>query len=822
MQLISPKLFRHKGLRLSVTFLFLFSTPFICCAQMKQVFPQKITETITIDGQLNESAWGKADIADGFIQTSPNAGASASQTTNVQLLYDNEAVYVGAMLYDTNPDSILTELSARDNTNVNADRFGVTFDTFDDDQNAFTFLVTASGVQADSKFSNRDNEDGNFNAVWDSKVKIVDNGWIVEMKIPYYSLRFPNKDIQNWGVNFYRNIRRIREESYWQYMDPNKNGFVNLYGEAVGFESIEPPMRLSFNPFISTNFNTSTGEEISAQPNAGMDVKYGINESFTLDMTLIPDFGGVKSDEQILNLSPFEQQFSENRPFFNEGIELFTNGNLFYSRRIGQINPSYGTFQLNNGERIKDLPQRAKLLNATKVSGRTKGNLGIGLFNAMTDEVTATAFNTNTEEGREIVVQPFTNYSIVALEQALKNSSSLYFTNTTTIRAKDGRDANVTAAGIELLDKDNKYSLDIDGAVSQIFQNGESTIGSYAEIEGTETDGRFNYGFVAGFEDDKYDRNDLGLLFTNNSAWQAVYAGYNINQPSEWYNSFRVNATIAREQLFQPGTELGYSVNGSSVLIDKSFNAWIFSFFSSPGGSKDFFEPRVFDFETYFQRPKRTFAEFLISSDYRKQFAIDASIERGFGKDYYDIDVWNYRIEPRFRVNDHLLLIGSYRNSHQNSDVGFVDHVDENIILGLRDRVTKSTSFIADYKLNENINLYLENRYVWDQVDYKHFYTLDRENGEFKNEYLGNGFNRDNVNFSGFNTDAIFRWRFAPGSDLNIVYKKQLSKRENVLSPSYFEDVSGLFESDHFDGLNIKLVYFLDYHTLKSKLRKTN
>ena len=796
--------------------------PFYSSAQSKQIVPKKISEPIEIDANLSETAWQNAAIASQFTQTSPNAGEPASLLTEVKLLYDNEAIYVGAFLHDNEADLILTELSARDNTNVNADRFGVAFDTFDDDQNAFAFTVTASGVQADSKFSNRDNEDGNFNAVWESKVQIVENGWVVEFKIPYYSLRFPNKDIQNWGVNFYRNIRRIREESFWQYMDPNKNGFVNLFGEAIGFEQIEPPMRLSFNPFISGNFTTSTGENISTQPNAGMDVKYGINESFTLDMTLIPDFGGVKSDEQILNLGPFEQEFAENRPFFNEGIELFTNGGLFYSRRIGQINTNFNKLNLIDDEQLTDIPQRAKLINATKVSGRTKGNLGIGIFNAITDEVTATAVNTTTNEEREVQLQPFTNYSIIALEQALKNSSSLFLTNTTTLRANEGRDANVTAAGAQFIDKDNTFAIDIDGAVSQVFTEDQTTIGTYAGLDIEKTKGRLNYGAVVGFEDDKYDKNDLGLLFTNNSFWQGLYGSYRVNQPTNWYNRLSIYGEVFREQLFQPTTEIGYSFNMQTVLTDKDFNAYILSFFNSPGGSKDFFEPRVNDFQTYFQRPKRSFSEFLISTDYRKQFAIDASIERGFGNDYYDIDVWNYRIEPRFRVNDHLLLIASYRNSDQESDVGYVGKDENEVILGLRERNTQTSSLIADYKLNANINLYLENRYVWDRVDYQNFYTLDAQNGQFKTEYTGNGIDRDNVNFSGFNTDAIFRWRFAPGSDINIVYKKQLSKRSNELTTNYFTDLDELFESNHYDGLNVKLVYFLDYNTTKNRLKNSN
>src|SRR5437764_5555272 len=182
------------------------------------------------------------------------------------------------------------------------------------------------------------NVDRTWNAVWESKVSIKKDGWVAEMRIPFSAIRFSKKDIQNWGLQFGRFIRKINENETWSPDDPNVSGTINKWGDWIGLKDITPPLRLSFSPYLSGGIRTSpvtNGKATEYLKSGGMDVKYGINESFTLDMTLIPDFAQVQSDNVILNLSPFEVKFDEYRPFFTEGTELFNKANLFYPRRIG-------------------------------------------------------------------------------------------------------------------------------------------------------------------------------------------------------------------------------------------------------------------------------------------------------------------------------------------------------------------------------------------------------------------------------------------------------------------------------------------------------
>src|SRR5262249_27319888 len=261
-----------------------------------------------------------------------------------KVVYTDEAIYIGAYMHD-DPKLIKRQLTERDKEQrQDADNFGVAFDTYKDKQNAFQFMVTAPNVQSDIRISSggageNGGFDYNWDAVWDSQTSIVADGWIAEIQIPYSAIRFSKEDIQNWGVNFSRYIRRLNEQSYWNCVDPNQNGFVNQFGDLTGLQNLQPPLRLSFLPYLSTGYRTvptNSGTINTFLHSGGMDVKYGINESFTIDMTLIPDFGQVQSDNVILNLTPFEQQFEEHRPFFTEGTELFNKAGVFYSRRIGQ------------------------------------------------------------------------------------------------------------------------------------------------------------------------------------------------------------------------------------------------------------------------------------------------------------------------------------------------------------------------------------------------------------------------------------------------------------------------------------------------------
>ncbi len=316
-------------LLLLISFQLLHSSYSFAC---KKLSAYKTDAAIKVDGKLDEAVWELADVADDFTQRRPYPGKKPSFDSEVKIVYNDYSVFVAAVLHDVSSDSIMKQLSARDEIGY-ADRFAVFFDTYHDGINAFQFGVTAAGVQYDYRVSSN-GWDRNWNAAWYSAVNIEDDRWIVEMEIPFSALRFPSDQIQEWGVNFERNIVRKGELNFWEEIKPQKNGFVNQFGVVDGLNDIKPPMRLAVIPYLSSYYS-----HVNDKPNntsysninfrGGMDIKYGINDAFTLDMMLIPDFGQVISDNRVLNLSPYEIFNSETDSFFRKEQSFSIKGTIY-------------------------------------------------------------------------------------------------------------------------------------------------------------------------------------------------------------------------------------------------------------------------------------------------------------------------------------------------------------------------------------------------------------------------------------------------------------------------------------------------------------
>ncbi|MGZ5210492.1 MAG: DUF5916 domain-containing protein, partial [Kaistella sp.] len=441
----------------------------------KKITALQITQAPKIDGILDEAVWQNASIATNFIERRPNNGKPSPDAfrSEVKILYDDTGVYFGAMLFDNEPAKIAKELTERDNIE-NDDIFAITLNGYNDHQQSLEFLLTPAGVQADAKITNDFGEDFSWNAVWFSAVKITENGWVIEMKIPYSELRFPKNKVQEWGINMIRLVNRTSTVYDWNFVDNKKGSFMLYDGVLNGIENINPPTRLSFLPYFSTYLNRFDGKT-TANFNGGMDLKYGINDAFTLDLTLIPDFGQTSFDKSVLNLSPFEVQFQEQRSFFTEGTELFSKGNLFYSRRIGG-NPSHSP-ALNTDEEFVENPDKVKLFNAVKISGRTNKGLGIGFFNAVTEKMSAEIRNVNTGEIRHEVTEPWANYNVFVLDQRFRGNSSVSLVNSNVTRDGSFRDANVTALLFDIRNRKNTYQY-FGGTKASFVMNGGTKAGN--------------------------------------------------------------------------------------------------------------------------------------------------------------------------------------------------------------------------------------------------------------------------------------------------------------------------------------------------------
>ncbi len=781
----------------------------------KKIQAIKINESIKIDGKLDEDAWLKANIAKDFTQLDPFPGKKASTQTEVKVIYDNTGIYVAAIMKEASIDSISTELSARDNMG-NVDWFGVFIDSYMDGINGFEFITTAAGVQWDAKASNNGEDEG-WDAVWDSAISIRDNGWVVEIKIPYSALRFPNKEKQMWHINFGRKTARNQEKSFWSEIDPKVSGFLNQSGVLTGLVGIKSPIRLSATPFLAVYglHHKEDGENSFGRSfNGGMDIKYGINDAFTLDMTLIPDFGEAKSDDQVLNLSPFEIRFDENRQFFTEGTELFNKGRFFYSRRIGG-SPlhEYDVYdELKNGETLVSNPNSTQLINATKVSGRTSKGLGVGLFNATAAQQRAVIKNAEGEE-RRFQTSPLTNYNVLVLDQNLKNNSSISLVNTTVIRRGKDYDANLTGLVFSLKDKANKYEISGKGGLSQKYMPNSTDLGYTYDIELSKISGNLNWSISTDVLSDTYDPNDLGFLYNNNQRSFDFNLDYSIYKPVGIFNQMGMGLWAGYSRLFKPNLNEGFKLNVWWWGQTKSFwnyNIWAFA---TPTRNIDYFESR--NFGHIYKEPRYNNIGLNINTDRRKR--LRTGINLRISKTSHQQTSWNIGLYPRFRVNNKLTIGASTSVNKSNGSEGYVTDFgseetnDLEIIFGARNRNTTIVGLYTDYVFNNKMNLSFRLRHYWSGVTYSQYFKLEDDGELSASDYDSN----HDSNFNAFNIDLVYTWRFAPGSDLIIVWKNNVLDGGDLLVDNYFDNLKKVPYLPQSNTISVKAIYYLDYLKFK-------
>jgi hypothetical protein len=797
-------------------------------AQEKTISALKINHSIKVDGILDETGWQQAAIADSFIVNSPNFGAMAAQATKVRILYSDQAIYVGAYLYD-DPKLIRKQLTARDREQrQDIDYFSVFFDTYNDNQNGYQFLVTARNVQSDGRLvSNMISQFGlpsdySWDAVWESKVTIQKDGWVVEMKIPYSALRFSKKEIQDWGINFQRYTRRNNESVFWNKVDPNQNGFVNQFGSLAGVDHIIPPLRLSFLPYLAAGVRTTPYADGSKKTtwlrNGGMDVKYGVNESFTLDATLIPDFGQVISDNVVLNLTPYEVQFQENRPFFTEGLELFNKAGLFYSRRVGATPTGYSA--VNNAVAadpnltLISNPGITQLYNATKFSGRNKSKLGIGVFNAVTAPMYAEIASKSTGQVSKIETEPLTNYNILVLDQALKGRSSITFTNTNVWRSGGARNANVSGLDLNLYDKANRFNFHWLGRYSSITgvdkYDGFKQVMSIAKVSGN-----WQYSLSTNIESDRYDPNDLGYLQAPNEFSAIGKFGYYVFTPTKRFLSQNYTISVTPTYLYQPFKYSNLVFNTSGFWFFRNFWDASIRLTVQPDWQRDYFEMRTEG--KVMKREPYWYASLNGSTDSRKPFffryALGYADAPGFPLDNY----YNFQIGPRYRFNEHFSLDLDLTRSVDNGQYGYAfREANGTPVAGRRRNISVSSIVNGIYNFTSRMNLSMRVRHYWSQVQYSNFFYTDAE-GNYIPRAFENG--RDQ-NFNAFNLDMFYTWDFMYGSKLILGWKNALGNEFPIngqVYDKYTKNLSQVFQQPHGNEFNLRLIYYIDYLSLQKK-----
>lgn len=801
---------------------------YLCLSQQKTIGAHRVTASPRIDGNLDDTAWQNAPVVTEFIQNFPNPGKGATVKTEVRVIYDDNAVYVGAYLYD-DPSQIRKQITARDEEQqTDVDFFSVFFDTYNDKQNGFQFLVTSMNVQTDARLGpNLGGGWGSFgdktwDAVWDSKVSMKNDGWVVELMIPYSTLRFSKNEVQDWGLQLMRFTRRNNETSFWNFVDPNVNGFVNQFGLMTGLQNMQPPLRLSFSPYVSTGVRNTpqpnNGSKTEWLRNGGMDVKYGVNESFTLDVTLIPDFGQVVSDNVVNNLTPYEVRFQENRPFFTEGTEIFNKAGLFYSRRVGATPSRYyyvkGVVENDPNLELRKNPTLTQLYNAIKFSGRTKKKLGIGIFNAVTAPMHAIIRDKTTGEQTKIETEPLANYNIVVLDQALKGRSFVTLTNTNVLRNGNSRDANVTAFDYSLYDKKNVFNVRGTGRYSKIF-GANPYDGFAATVRAGKVSGQWQYNAQATIESDKYDPRDLGFLQSPNEISYTANISYNQFNPTKNFLGYNYRLYGRYGRMYEPNAFADVQLQGSGFWYLKNFWDVRVNIGSLFKNQHDYFVLNTPG--RFVQRPAFTYFEIGGSTDSRKKWFInvDQLLIGTFNianKDYYVID-----LGFRYRFSNQLSMEISHRKEAETDYIVYNGKIAGQPQIAFVDFTDQQTILSGIYHFAPRINLTARVRHYWSKVLYNSVGGVD-PNGNAINLTTPPPDSDQNVNV--FNVDAFFTWDFRLGSRLIIGYKNWLGEDEFINGTehrSYLRNAGNLFRLRHANELTARFIYYLDYNQLRKK-----
>lgn len=545
-------------------------------------------ETIIIDGNLAETAWLKEGVSS-FYQENPDQGSPTSERTVLWIAYDDAAIYVAAKLYDSHPDSIVARLTRRD-TEAESDVFYIAFDSYHDHRTGTYFGITAAGTKIDGIFYNDDWNDNSWDGVWDAASQRTVDGWSAEFRIPFSQLRFEEQERYVFGINALRKIARKKEQASLVYTPRNESGFVSRFPHLVGIEYITPPRRFEALPYFSGKAEHRSRESNNPfrntaryTPNIGVDVKFGLGTNLTVQGTVNPDFGQVEVDPAVVNLSDVETYYSEKRPFFLEGMSIFSFGQggvksywnfnwrtpqIFYTRRIGRSPqrslPSYDYANLPTGTRI---------LGAAKLTGKIFDGWNVGWIEAFTNREYG-EFDTNRTRWN-LEMEPQTLYSIARMQKDFNDGKQgVGFMLTQTQRffsdgaLRDEVNANAFVGGVDgwtALDSDKEYMLAGWAAFSRVTGSQKRMLGlqqswthyfqrpnrSYVHVDSTATSmegtagrlvlnkqrGRFVLNAALGWISPGFETGDVGYLSRTDFINYHIATGYQWNDPTEYYRS---------------------------------------------------------------------------------------------------------------------------------------------------------------------------------------------------------------------------------------------------------------------------------------------
>jgi hypothetical protein len=822
----------------------------------------RTTKPPVIDADLADEVWQTAPEITGFTQHDPDDGKPASQQTFVRIAYDEQAIYFAARLEDTNP--VTRTLGRRDN-NHESDWFRIYIDAQHDKLTGAEFWVNPANVQLDGIIYNDIYDDWSWDAVWESAAKVVAGGWVVEAKIPYSQLRFPDRPVHVWGINLSRKIF-ARQEIDWLVNTPkSQSGLASRFADLVGIEGIHPQRALELMPYAVARTNLDSAVPSNDPLNrstaykmaGGLDVKYSLSSNLRLTGTVNPDFGQVEVDPAVINLSDTETFFSEKRPFFTEGSSIFSFGSgpanfrasfnfsppsLFYSRRIGRSPQGVGSIAAD----YLYAPTETKILGAGKLTGKIGKGWTVGVLDAVTSaEHARYAISTSALApptfGRQ-TVEPLSNYIVArATKEYGKSRVGVIYTD---VKRDVPRELTFLRDGAHVLGVDGYTKLKKDNWLWEWQASGSNVTGSPTAINLTQRSsghyfhrpdadhltydplrtslsgfgGRTMIGKQTGHWRPNvqvaawspgFESNDVGFMQRVDAITSHVVMNYVNDEPTKRF----------RERSWWVGKYQNWNF-GHDLLANGLYGNWfaqVKSYWYSYGWG-GISGPALDDRKTrggpLTKRPSSYNGGIGIGSDTRKKIYFEGEIEKFRSKD----SGWEHggRITATFRPSSNVkLTLGPsfYRSFTyaqyvtQALDASAVETYGRRYVFAGIDQRTFELSTRVDWTANARLSFQLYLQPFIATGDYHDFRRLARARTREYVPYAYTG--NPDFNYHSVHGSGVVRWEFRPGSALYLVWSEN---REDTVTLGDFRlrrDFSALRSAPSKDVFLVKVSYWL-------------
>jgi hypothetical protein len=739
---------------------------------------EKLNSPIKIDGELNEPDWNNGEGFENFIQRDPNEGAAASERTIIKLAYDEKYLYLGAVMYDSAPDSIMARLTRRDQW-VDSDNIMLCLDPYNDKRSGYYFGLNAAGTQLDGVLYNDSWDDDSWDGVWEGKIYRNGEGWTAEMKIPFSQMRFNQSDSMVWGINFRRVIARKNEEAFLVFVPKNESGFVSHFANLTGFEKIQGSGQLELLPYVTTRAEYLKYDEgdpfhdgKSYIPGAGADLKMGIGSNLNLNATINPDFGQVEIDPAVINLSDVETFFEEKRPFFIEGSSIFNFGyggarnywgfnwgspDFFYSRRVGRQPQG----SLPDNVDYADYPTGTHILAAGKLTGKLGDSWNVGTIQNVTKREYARISNNGVQSETEI--EPLSYYGIFRGQnefsegqQGLGFVSTLAFRDFQDERLRDEINKSAISFGLDgwtFLDESKTWviagwtggsivsgneqrMIDLQESSRHYFQRPDA---SHVNVDSSKTSltgyagrivlnkqkGNFFVNTAFGFITPSFDVNDLGFLYRADVLNWHAGAGYYWSDPTDIYRYLELGGAFFQSHDFG-GNKISEGIYHFASLQFPNYYYlnWNLGYYTETfNNSRTRGGPLTIN-------PAGYEATFNISSDSRKDWVVS------LGAGTYDFDQsydWftNASLELRLLPNISFILSPQFSRTFEYAqyvdtycDVTAAKTYGSRYVFAELDQKTLSSSIRLNWTFTPNLSLQLYVQPLISAGDYTNYKEL--------------------------------------------------------------------------------------------------